>query len=179
MEIKRNNATWNWICVGLLLIVFSLGVSSCHKRLGPTAIRVDDSVRHYPSIVLGEPLDLAYEIHNIGTETLVIIDVQPSCPTIEVSEHNVNTIPPGKSATFHFTYHSEKNIGLAKFSIRIFGNIAPKGVAELIFDTHVVRPSIDMSDYEEYYIKEIQEVEQKLVDENYREKDYYTTSDSN
>lgn len=171
MGTKKYYISWS---LPFLVLLCGICLTSCHKKLGPTVIQVEDSVRHYPSIVLGEPLDLAYEIHNIGSEALVIIDVQPSSPTIEVSEHNVTTIPPGKSATFHFTYHSEKNIGLAQFSIRIFGNIYPKGVAELIFDTHVVRPSTDMSDYEEYYLKEIEEVEKKLVDENYREKDYYT-----
>ena len=87
---------------------------------------------------------------------------------------NVTTIPPGEEAALTFVYHADKNIGLARHSIRLYGNIAPKGVAELVFDTHVVRPSIDLSDHEEYHQKVLRSVGEHLLDGRYSEKGYYT-----
>jgi len=155
------------------IALFSMLVlTSCHKRLQPTAIQVQDSLRRYPTIVLGEDLTLIYKVRNIGSEVLDITDVQPSCPVIEASPNNVNSIPPGNEALLKFVFHSGKNIGLARHSIRLFGNIYPKGVAELIFETHVVRPSIDWSDYEEYYQKNIESTEEDLLDGKNSERGY-------
>lgn len=147
---------------------------SCHKRLGPTVIQVEDSVRHYPSIILGDELDIVYVVHNVGKEILVITDIQPACSAIESSPANVTTVPPGEEVLLKFTFHSDKNIGLARHSIRLFGNIAPAGVAELIFDTHVVRPSTDLSDYEEYYQKNMKATDEHILDGQYSEKGYST-----
>ncbi len=135
------------------LALLAFGVFSCHKQLKPTTIKIDRPTRHYPTIVLGDDMVIEYVVRNTGNEVLVLTDVQPSCPTIEASAKNVKMIPPGDEAPFIFIFHSDKNIGLARHSIRLFGNIAPDGVAEMTFDTHVVRPSIDLMDYEEYYQK--------------------------
>ncbi len=156
-------------CVALFTMLM---LTSCHKRLQPTAIQVEDSLRQYPTIVLGEDLTLTYKVRNIGSEVLQITDVQPSCPVIEPSPNNINSIPPGEEATMKFIFHSGKGIGLARHSIRLFGNIFPKGVAELIFETHVVRPSIDWSDYEEYYQKNIESSEEDLLDGKNSERGY-------
>lgn len=158
--------------------------ASCHKRLGPTTIRVEDSVRHYPPVILGEDIDLVYVLHNTGDEVLAIIDVQPSCPTIETTDANITTVPPGKEVVLKFVFHSDKNMGYTQHSIRLFGNIAPKGVAELVFDTRIVRPSIDLSDYEEYYQEELRSTGKKMMDASYKEYEYgategdYTTYDA-
>jgi hypothetical protein len=150
MEIKAN------IIIRLsaaLLVLASMTptLTSCHKKLQPTAIQIEDSIRHYPATILGDDLIMVYTIKNIGHDMLVITDIQPAVPTIEVDKKNVNMIPPGEEARLKFTFHSDKNIGLARHIIRIFGNILPAGEAQIIFDTHVVRPSNDLSDYEEYY----------------------------
>lgn len=164
------------VFVVLALIATTLTMSGCHKKLGPTVLLVEDSVRHYPAIILGEELELTFLIRNAGDETLVLTDVQPSCPTIDISEANTNTVPPGEEALLSFTFHSEKNIGLAQHSIRLFGNIAPHGVAELIFDTHVVRPSVDLSDYEEQYQNKLRTEDGQAHNDVFTDKVYYTDS---
>lgn len=159
--------------VSLVLTVFMATITvGCHKRLGPTTIEVDDSVRHYPAVVLGDDLPMVFTLRNTGKETLVLTDVQPSCPTIEMSVANTNTVPPGEEALLKFVYHADKNIGLARHSIRLFGNIAPHGVAELIFDTHVVRPSVDLSDHEEFYQNELRSTEEHMLDDDNADRGY-------
>lgn len=162
-----------WLMIGLLIAFSSSLLTSCHKRLAMTILEVEDSVRHYPAVVLGDELSMVYILRNTGKEMLVITDVQPACPAIEPAVGNVTSIPPGEEAPLKFIFHTDKNIGLARHSIRIYGNIAPQGVTELIFDTHVVRPSVDLSDYEEYHQKELQSVEEHIIDEHYGEKKFY------
>lgn len=148
----------------MLLMLYAIPLTSCHKRLKPTTIEIENRVRHYPPVTLGDDLDMTFMVRNTGKETLVLTDVQPSCPTIEASEANVKMIPAGEEVPLMFTFHSDKNMGLARHSIRLFGNIAPSGVAEIVFDTHVVRPSIDMSDYEEYFQKNLQSPVKRHLD---------------
>lgn len=169
MKIKTVIGRWAILTAGLaVMTVFS----GCHKRLGPTVVQVEDSIRHYPSIILGDELDMVYVVRNVGKEVLVITDIQPACSAIESSAANVTTVPPGEEVPLKFTFHSDKNIGLARHSIRLFGNIAPAGVAELVFDTHVVRPSTDLSDYEEYYQKNMKATDEHILDGQYSEKGY-------
>ena len=156
MEIKAKNIARNSIGIAVVLMVGILSLTSCHKRLEPTAIQIDDSIRHYPATILGDDLEMVYVVRNIGKDMLMISDIQPAVPTIEVDKANVDMIPPGEEAALKFIYHSDKNIGLARHIIRIFGNIYPSGVAQIIFDTHVVRPSIDLSDYVRVPLNRIQ-----------------------
>lgn len=144
---------WKWIRALIMAVgaVSALTLSSCRKTVQPTAIQIQDSIRHYPATILGDDLPMVFVVKNIGSDMLVITDVQPAVPTIEADKDNATMIPPGKEARLKFIFHTDKNVGLSRHIIRIFGNIAPHGVAQIIFDTHVVRPSVDMSDYEEYY----------------------------
>ena len=158
----------------VLMIGFVLSLVSCHKTLEPTAIQIEDSIRHYPATILGEDLEMEYVVRNIGNDMLMISDIQPAVPTIEVDKENVDMIPPGEETQLRFIYHSDKNIGLARHIIRIFGNIYPKGVAQIIFDTHVIRPSIDLSDYEEYYQTKLKADGENILDEQKGAKEYYT-----
>ena len=158
----------------VLMIGFVLSLVSCHKTLEPTAIQIEDSIRHYPATILGEDLEMVYVVRNIGNDMLMISDIQPAVPTIEVDKENVDMIPPGEETQLRFIYHSDKNIGLARHIIRIFGNIYPKGVAQIIFDTHVIRPSIDLSDYEEYYQTKLKTDGENILDERKGAKEYYT-----
>lgn len=158
----------------VLMIGFVLSLVSCHKTLEPTAIQIEDSIRHYPATILGEDLEMVYVVRNIGNDMLMISDIQPAVPTIEVDKENVDMIPPGEETQLRFIYHSDKNIGLARHIIRIFGNIYPKGVAQIIFDTHVIRPSIDLSDYEEYYQTKLKTDGENILDEQKGAKEYYT-----
>lgn len=172
MEIKIKNIAQSIIDTAVVLMVGMMLLTSCHKKLEPTAIEIEDSIRHYPATVLGDDLEMVYVVRNIGNEMLMISDIQPAVPTIEVDKANVNMIPPGEEALLKFIYHSDKNIGLARHIIRLFGNIYPSGVAEIIFDTHVVRPSIDLSDYEEYYHEKLKNDAESILDEQKGAKEY-------
>lgn len=174
MEIKIKNIAQSIIGTAIVLMVGMMLLTSCHKKLEPTAIEIEDSIRHYPATVLGDDLEMVYVVRNIGNEMLMISDIQPAVPTIEVDKANVNMIPPGEEALLKFIYHSDKNIGLARHIIRLFGNIYPSGVAEIIFDTHVVRPSIDLSDYEEYYHEKLKNDAENILDERKGAKEYLT-----
>lgn len=174
MEIKAKNIARNSIGIAAVLMIGILSLTSCHKRLEPTVIQIDDSIRHYPATILGDDLEMVYVVRNIGKDILMISDIQPAVPTIEVDKANVDMIPPGEEAALRFIYHSDKNIGLARHIIRIFGNIYPSGVAQIIFDTHVVRPSIDLSDYEEYYHEQLKNDGENILDERKGAKEYIT-----
>lgn len=174
MEIKIKNIAQSIIGTAVVLMIGMMLLTSCHKKLEPTAIEIEDSIRHYPATVLGDDLEMVYVVRNIGNEMLMISDIQPAVPTIEVDKANVNMIPPGEEALLKFVYHSDKNIGLARHIIRLFGNIYPSGVAEIIFDTHVVRPSIDLSDYEEYYHEKLKNDAESILDERKGAKEYLT-----
>lgn len=174
MEIKIKNIAQSIIGTAVVLMVGMMLLTSCHKKLEPTAIEIEDSIRHYPATVLGDDLEMVYVVRNIGNEMLMISDIQPAVPTIEVDKANVNMIPPGEETLLKFIYHSDKNIGLARHIIRLFGNIYPSGVAEIIFDTHVVRPSIDLSDYEEYYHEKLKNDAESILDEQKGAKEYLT-----
>lgn len=174
MEIKIKNIAQSIIGTAVVLMVGMMLLTSCHKKLEPTAIEIEDSIRHYPATVLGDDLEMVYVVRNIGNEMLMISDIQPAVPTIEVDKANVNMIPPGEEALLKFIYHSDKNIGLSRHIIRLFGNIYPSGVAEIIFDTHVVRPSIDLSDYEEYYHEKLKNDAESILDEQKGAKEYLT-----
>lgn len=174
MEIKIKNIAQSIIGTAVVLMIGMMLLTSCHKKLEPTAIEIEDSIRHYPATVLGDDLEMVYVVRNIGNEMLMISDIQPAVPTIEVDKANVNMIPPGEEALLKFVYHSDKNIGLARHIIRLFGNIYPSGVAEIIFDTHVVRPSIDLSDYEEYYHEKLKNDAENILDEQKGAKEYLT-----
>lgn len=174
MEIKIKNIAQSIIGTAVVLMVSMMLLTSCHKKLEPTAIEIEDSIRHYPATVLGDNIEMVYVVRNIGNEMLMISDIQPAVPTIEVDKANVDMIPPGEEALLKFVYHSDKNIGLARHIIRLFGNIYPSGVAEIIFDTHVVRPSIDLSDYEEYYHEQLKNDGENTLDERKGAKEYIT-----
>lgn len=174
MEIKIKNIAQSIIGTVVVLMVSMMVLTSCHKKLEPTAIEIEDSIRHYPATVLGDNIEMVYVVRNIGNEMLMINDIQPAVPTIEVDKANVDMIPPGEEALLKFVYHSDKNIGLARHIIRLFGNIYPSGVAEIIFDTHVIRPSIDLSDYEEYYHEKLKNDAESILDERKGAKEYLT-----
>ena len=174
MEIKIKNIAQSIIGTAVVLMVSMMLLTSCHKKLEPTAIEIEDSIRHYPATILGDDLEMVYVVRNIGKDMLMISDIQPAVPTIEVDKANVDMIPPGEEALLKFVYHSDKNIGLARHIIRLFGNIYPSGVAEIIFDTHVVRPSIDLSDYEEYYHEKLKNDAESILDERKGAKVYLT-----
>lgn len=156
-----------------MLALFSL--ASCHVTVKPTTVEVLDPVRHYFPIIRTEVLDMTFEITNTGTEPLVITDVLPSCNAIKLVSGYPDIVPPGGTERLNFTYNSDFNVGYSKHDIRLYGNILPNGVLTITFDTHVIRPTENSSDYEEIFFKELS-LRKNLVDGRMWEKGYWTDS---
>lgn len=161
----------------LIPILALLSMSSCdkilRKRLEPTTVEIKDSVRHYYPIVLGDELSITCRITNSGKEPLAITDIQPSNFSIVLNSPMPSVIPPGGVEAVNFIFHSEKNVGFAEHKIRFFGNIQPAGVATLTFDTHIVRPTVDKSDYEEVYFSNKRDLVDELIDGSLGQKGYW------
>lgn len=160
-------------CAFLCLLLFV--VVGCRKKVGPTAVIVEDSIRHYYPLVQGQELDLQYNLANIGSVPLVITDVQPSCGCIAVDAKNNNIVPPGKQITMRFKYKSEMNVGYVHHTIRLFGNILPRGMTAFVFDVNVVPRSDYTRDYEEIYKEESdrRSAVEGLVNGDESERGYY------
>lgn len=160
-----------------LLFMFFLTVAcfcSCSKKAEKTTVQVDDPVRHYYPVVSGQKLEMDFKIVNTGKEPLIVKDIQPSCGCIVVGTWD-RFIVPGGEQRIQFTFDSSKNVGYVQHVIRLFGNIYPRGMMELVFDVNVVPPSDFTPDYEERYQKELAE-KQKMrnaVDGNVNEQGYY------
>lgn len=137
---------------GLLLIQSALsGCSSCERKLGVTQIVVEDSIRHYYAMLQGTQLEMLWRIANVGDEPLVLRDIQPSCGCVIADPQEHYVIPPGREMLLRFLFDSGKNTGYVQHTIRLYGNIAPDGIACLIFDTNVVAPALGTPDYEEFH----------------------------
>ena len=137
----------------LLLHTTVAGCSGCQRKLGMTQIAVQDSVRHYFPIPQGSELQLTWRVANVGSEPLVLTDIQPSCGCIVADPEESYVIPAGKERVLTFTFNSDRNSGYVNHTIRLFGNIAPEGMASLVFDTNVIPPSGNVPDYEEQFIE--------------------------
>lgn len=156
--------------------------TGCRKRVSPTTLRLEDPVRHYYPLVQGEDLRMNYKIVNTGNAPFIIQDIQPASLSIEFTKTPPHLIPRGDSIYLSMVYHTDRNIGFAEHKIRIFGNVvqvndsAVLGEAVLTFDTHIVRPTVDQSDYEERYWEKKAKNE-KLVDGDRGMQGYYTDED--
>ena len=162
-------------------VVFALSAllqTSCTKILGPTKVVIEDSVRHYLPVVLGDDVYMVWNVKNVGNENLVIKDIQPSNGSIELTSIGSGLIPPGGEERFFTIFHSTKNVGFAEHKIRIFGNIEPDGVAVMKFDIHIVRPTLDRTDYEEVFFDTEIRNESEAFKKARQNKAYYTDADS-
>ena len=164
--------------VFMMLTLPAVFFTSCTKILGPTKVEIEDSVRHYLPVVLGDDVRMVWVIKNVGNENLIIKDIQPSNGSIEFKSIESTLIPPGSEEKVYLVFHSSKNVGYAEHKIRIFGNIEPDGVAEMKFDIHIVRPTLDRTDYEEiYFDHESSRVEEEAFKKARLNKAYYTDDD--
>ena len=157
----------------MAIMLGALMFTGCRKSVGPTNVSAKDSIRHYYPIVQKDELRMVYEITNMGPEPLVLTDVQPSCVAISMESKMPNVIPVGRTEKLNFIYHSDMNVGYVSHDIRLYGNINPNGMCKLTFDVHVVRPSLERSDYEEIYFDK-RSLEEELVDGTLGEKGYWT-----
>lgn len=164
------------------LCVIAVLALACHKRVGPTTLHIVDPVRHYYPLVQGEDLRMSYLIINTGRYPFIIQDVQPASLSIELLQAAPHLIPSGDSLYLNFVYHTDRNIGYVEHKVRIFGNVnllndsATVGEAILSFDTHIIRPTLDQSDYEERYWEK-RAKDEKIVDGSRGEQGYYTDED--
>ena len=165
--------------ITILPLMALLGITaSCTKKLPMTTIVVQDSIRHYYPLVQGTDLTILWRVANTGQAPLVLTDVQPSCGCVVMDKKDELVIPPGKDVVLRFIYRSEANTGYVRHTIRLFGNIVPKGMASLIFDLNVVVPALGSPDYEEQHKKrnefDIQTGVKKLVDGDESQRGYWT-----
>jgi len=159
----------------VLLLGFVLCSTACTKRVGSTTISVQDSLRHYYPVVAGDELNLSYWLMNTGTEPFVLEDIQPSCGCISVEDAR-KIIPPGDSLHLSFKFNTDKNIGYVHHTVRVFGNVRPMGVVNLVFDVNVVPPAEYTHDYEEDYRERMREQSgdvEELVNGSSSQKGYY------
>ncbi len=175
---KHIHLTAHAVMLIICCLAVAFGSTSCKKRIGMTNIMVQDSIRHYYPMLQGQDLVLLYRLVNVGDKPLILNDIQPSCGCVTKDPEDNNVVPKGKEVLLKFVYHSERNTGYVRHTIRIFGNIAPKGVAELVFDTNVVPPALGSPDYEERY-KERNDFDmmtgvKSAVDGNESQRGYWT-----
>lgn len=169
------------IIVVVAFVIFALPIillTSCTKVIGPTKVEIIDSVRHYLPVVLGDDVNMLWVIKNVGDQTLVIKDIQPSNGSIELASIEYGLIPPGEEERILTIFHSAKNVGFAEHKIRIFGNIEPDGVAMVRFDINIVRPTLDRTDYEEIFFDNEVRYESEAFKKARLNKAYYTDADS-
>lgn len=165
----------------LILIILAsasttISFTSCRKEVGTTSVLVLDSIRHYYPVVMGEELEMVYRIANIGTEPLVITDIQPSCGCVVSDGETETIIPPGEESRISFKFDTNKNVGYVRHTIHIFGNIKPDGQALMTFDCNIVPPTNASVDYEEnWHERKAKEIAIKgLVDGTSGQKGYWT-----
>ena len=133
-----------------MLCVLLVGAGTgCRKLVGPTKVSIVDNGRHYVPILQGDILRMYWSLHNEGPEPLVIDEVQPACSAIRLMSELPDVVIPGDSIVMIFDFDTDKNTNMATHYIRVFGNIKPSGVAEMLFDVNIVRGTLDLSDYEE------------------------------
>lgn len=165
----------------LILLFCLLTLFSCSKKVGPTNVEVADALRHYFPLVQGDELHFSYKLHNTGTEPFIITDIQPSCGCIAAEQEVEKVILPGKDLDLHFTFSTDKNIGYVRQTIRVYGNVKPKGFLALTFDVNIVVPTDNDVDYEELFHQKKKEETHNGLDEAVNgkasEKGYWTDED--
>ncbi|MCO6026632.1 DUF1573 domain-containing protein [Prevotella cerevisiae] len=154
----------------LCIILASMTLfTGCKKEIGPTAVKVEDSIRHYHPIISGDKIYMSYKVKNIGSSPLIINDVQPSCGCILDQDSTQMVVYPGDSCLLHFIFNSTENLGYVKHTIRIYANALPHGEIDLNFDLYVVPKETDSHDFEQIYDERIIEEASKDIHDNFDE----------
>ena len=154
----------------LCIILASMTLfTGCKKEIGPTVVKVQDSIRHYHPVISGDKVYMSYKIKNVGSSPLIINDVQPSCGCIVNQDTMQIIVYSGDSCTLHFIYNSTDNLGYVKHTIRIYANALPHGEIDLLFDLYVVPRELDSHDFEQIYDERIIEEASKDIHDNFDE----------
>ena len=162
----------------IALAVFS--ISSCKDiKNEKTTLQITDNNRHYYPIMMGKKLDIVFPIKNTGKYPFILKDIISSCGCISMEKSSIGTIPAGKESRLLLTYDSAKNIGEVQHYITLYGNVATTSKMELLFDVHVVPPSLYTKDYEEMFQEEKDKNAniEDLVDGDENNKGYYMDGD--
>lgn len=186
-----------------LRIIFGWPDIDLGKKYPATNACIIDSVRHYPPVVRGGNVYITCKIVNIEQKRnekdawwfmnlwhdftnkyidnrLLITDIQPANLSIEQLSENPKRIINGDTAVISFVFNTDKIVGYTQQKIRFYGNInndgtrKTDGMLELTFDTHVVRPAGNESDYEDIYFEGKQDITNVIVDGELGEKGYVT-----
>ena len=137
-----------------LTILISIIFFSCNKVKEKTDVTVIDPNRHYLPIVQGDKLKLTYQIKNTGNHLLEIDDILLSCGCIIINSGTTYAIPPKSTGLISLEYNSNKNTGLVKHQIYLYGNFNNSKQLELKFDVNIVPNSMYTRDYEEVSFEE-------------------------
>ncbi len=174
-QLRHVHAKTTTTLLSVMLVAAMPMFSGCKKKIQPTALMVEDSVRHYYPVVAGDEVNISFKVVNIGDDPFLIDDIQPSCGCIVSDQTNVKSIPPHDTLTLAFTFETDKNVGYVRHCIRLFGNVLPKGFATMVFDINIVPPSDNTPDYEETYTEEKKESGnvKELVDGKASQKGYF------
>ena len=149
----------------LLFLMMAVLLVGCTQKVSYTEVLISDPIRHYYPILQGQELTVTIRVTNLqgqhlrivarvtnmGNVPLVIRDIQPSCGCIIVNVKREVIVPPGRFMYLTLDYDSKKNVGKVEHAVRIWGNISPKGMAEMRFDINVVPDANYQHDYEELY----------------------------
>lgn len=186
-----------------ICMIFGWSGIDLGKKYPATKACIIDSVRHYPPVVRGGNVYITCKIVNIEQKRyekdawwfmnlwhdfknkyidnrLLITDIQPANLSIEQLSENPKRIINGDTAVISFVFNTDKIVGYTQQKIRFYGNINndgtrnTDGMLELTFDTHVVRPAGDKSDYEDIYFEGKQDITNIIVDGELGEKGYLT-----
>lgn len=149
-------------------------LGSCSHQVGDTTVAVEDSVRHYYPVVLGQQVKMNWTVRNTGENPLIITDIQPDGSlTFDEQTDEKIIVPPGGKLHLPFTYNSDRNLGYVHSYIRIFGNIRKTGICVLEFDLNVVPPEDFIPDYEQTFSTKQSEAEKANIGKE-QHKGYYT-----
>ncbi len=160
--------------------VFLLFFFSCRDlKNATTTIEIADNNRHYYPVLMGQKVDMSFEITNTGENPFFLSDIISSCGCITLKKSSIKTIPAGKNGFLLLTYDSGKNIGYVQHHITLYGNFATSETKDVIFDIHVVPQSLYTKDYEELYNERDKQGGgiKGLVDGRENNKGYYMDED--
>src|SRR5690606_2599623 len=138
----------------LLISAISLVLLACGTDVKDrkTSIEIIDNNRHYWPILTGQELEVVFYIKNTGEYPLIIDEVITSCGCLHLSNKStLDFVPKGETGILRLVYDSQKNVGLAKHYITLYGNFNTYETQEAIFDVNIVPDALYTKDYEELY----------------------------
>lgn len=82
----------------LYTIFLFIGLISSSSALAQAKVEIKDAKKNFGFVKKGEVVKVNYEVKNIGTEPLIITDIEIGC-SCTTSEYDKKPIPPGQTTT--------------------------------------------------------------------------------